>query len=57
MNGPLPDGRGSVRMLDLHEQLSVAKTPHERAALQRLASGSSEHWWASPQWHPTASAA
>ena len=28
------------------------KTPHEKAAIQRQASGSSEHWWASHQWHP-----
>ncbi|HUU98976.1 MAG TPA: hypothetical protein VM487_24860 [Phycisphaerae bacterium] len=32
---PLPYGRGSVGMLDPHEQLSAAKTPHEQAALQR----------------------
>jgi len=38
-------------MLDLHKQLSAAKTPHEQAALQRQVSGSSEHWWASHQWH------
>jgi len=39
-------------MLDLHEQLSAAKTPHEQAALQRRVSGSSKHWRASHQWHP-----
>ena len=35
MEEPLSDGRGSDRMLDLHKQLSAAKTPHEQAALQR----------------------
>jgi len=52
--GPIAIGQ---QMFDLHKQVSAAKTPHEQAALQRQVSGSSEHWWASHQWHPPASAA
>ena len=33
--GPLPDGRGSDRALDLHRQLAVAKTRVDRTAIQR----------------------
>ena len=33
--GPLPDGRGSDQMLDLHKQLSAAKMSHDKTAIQR----------------------
>ena len=32
---PLPHGRGSDQMLDLHKQLSAAKMSHEKTAIQR----------------------
>ena len=35
VSGPLPDGRGSDQMLDLHKQLSAAKTSHDKTAIQR----------------------
>ena len=32
---PLPHGRGSDQMLDLHKQLAAAKMSHDKTAIQR----------------------